>query len=581
MSQNISKYVQINDFLLLEYEFNRDGEVLNITDGFGTGAAVALTDLGTKQYFNTVNSVALGSTNNILELNSSPTDSLRGNWLNNYDDISQYDLLFNTIDYTIGNTTYEYKHDTVKIHIISGYNFDDVAGFLLQVRAQDNSTNMVDLSNFTYIKQTMALNSSNVIKFSSNTLFLGNRFYDKYIEFKIPSVQALGEDDITTLGIALNIKQLSDVYIYYSTIPTVQKDLTTLSNTYNLLEQSIIQLPVISNADNFNVFMADSQAGDFIEFYATWNDTIIGQYMGDIESGRIPLYTSNNPNDNYEEFSAIYGDNAKKWVIIHELSIYEQFPSMTGGSSLLSQKYTFTQDSDYSLPNYFRPILKNADISSSYSIQYICRLSNRMDGTQIIRRASYSSTDTKKYGLNFTRLMVENLIPYKVFNKLENEKANIVEGNLKPKTKYIKVFYDTTKVLVNEKNEVYPQGTGPLYLKNGDSLYKFKFEKYNETSSQRENVDLSGVYNYALVFVLDDGTKIEAPISYSVNMNSTLGELDFKITGDQIVELLKQKNNKYSIIVKNPDKSEYTFYEGLYYSNYQSRSTISTTNPTA
>ena len=54
-------------------------------------------------------------------------------------------------------------------------------------------------------------------------------------------------------------------------------------------------------------------------------------------------------------------------------------------------------------------------------------------------------------------------------------------------------------------------------------------------------------------------------------MNTTLGEIEFKIMEAQIIQLLKQNNNTYSIMVKNPDGSKYTFYEGVYfpYSNYQ------------
>jgi len=562
--QNISKYVQLNDFLLLEYEFSRDDVKESLT---GMQPTVALTDLGTKQYFCGNSSNAIGVFNNILELNSLPTDSQRSSWFNNWDASSRYTPYFSTTS-TVSDT--EYPHDTVKVHIISGYNFDDVAGFLMQVRAEDASTgDLVDLSNFSYFKNIWTQGSDNVVKFASTALYLGNRFYDKYVEFKIPSIYQLGIDTITTsnsFNELLNIKQASDVFVSFSTVPTLQDDTLTDDNFYTLAEKVDVQLPVTSVADSFNAFIAESTGGDYIEYYATWADQIIGQYMGDIESGRIPLYTSNNPNDNYQDFSEQYGSNTAKWVLIHELYVYEQLPGATGGSSLLTQTFSFTQDGDFSLPNYFRPVLRNADIDASYTIQYICRLSNRMDGTQIIRRASFSSTDPKKYGRYFTRLNVENIIPYKVFNRIEAEQANIVEGSLIPKTKYVKTFYDTTTVVYNKDNEIYPQGQGPLLLKTGDSVYKFKFEKLNEAAGQRENVDLSGAYNYALHFKLDDDTNIEAVPTYSTNMNTSIGELEFKLSGDQITKLLKQNNTSFTIIIKNPNGTQYTFYEGVYHS---------------
>jgi len=346
----------------------------------------------------------------------------------------------NQFDSSISISNTSYRHDTIKLHIISGYNFEDIAGFLLQVRAQDTSQNLVDLSNFTYRKQTSDINivttPSNLIKFNSNAIYLANKFYDKYIEFKVPSVSVLGSDVNTNLGTTLNIKQSSDVFINFSTINNIKGDVS-IGTDFLLNENISLQLPVSSSADYFNCFIAEATEGDFIKFYATWGGDIIGNHMGDIESGRISLYTSNVPNDNYENFSSTYGTDAAKWVINHEIYVWEHIDQ----TQLLTQKYTFTQDNNFSMPNYFRPVLKTADIDTSYSIQYICRLTNRMDGTQIIRKSSFSSMDPQKYGMKFTRLYVENLIPYKVFNRVESEKSNQQIISSVSQTKYTKVYF--------------------------------------------------------------------------------------------------------------------------------------------
>jgi len=54
---NISKYISISDFCLIEYEMNRDNTTLNLTT---LGASVVTTKLGTKQYFNTNKPNSLG-----------------------------------------------------------------------------------------------------------------------------------------------------------------------------------------------------------------------------------------------------------------------------------------------------------------------------------------------------------------------------------------------------------------------------------------------------------------------------------------------------------------------------------------
>lgn len=547
MANNISKYVALNDFLLLEYEFNKDNSQINVS---GT---LAHTILGNRQYFSNDNTAL----NNGLRYNSEPNNSNRSSWYINTDNTSLYWSYF---DSSVSIYQPLYKYDTVKVHIVAGYNFDDVPGFLLQIGAKDTSDNLVDISNFTWINQSLLGN--NVIKFSANALYLGNRFYDKYVELKIPSIEELGGDTISNIGQKLSIAALSDVYFTYSTIPEID------NNSYIMQERINLQLPVTSQGDNFNAFIAESTGGDFIEFYATWKDIIIGEYIGDIESGRIRLYTSNDPNNNFEEFADTYGEGAHKWVIMHEIYVYEHTP----GNSLLTQQYVFTQADNFSMPNYFRPVIKNSDIASSYTIQYICRLANRMDGTQIIRKASFASTDPKKYGRYFTRINVDNYIPYKVFNRIGAEAAPIVKLADNRKSKFVKVFFDSTNVMLNMNNQIIPQGAGPLFLKNGDGAYKFSFDKIDENAGgEAVNVDLSGAFNYALLFVLDDNTRIEVVPTFSQNMNTTLGELEFKILGIITAKLLKQKNNTYSIIIKNPDGTSYTFYEGVFfaYTNYK------------
>jgi hypothetical protein len=127
---------------------------------------------------------------------------------------------------------------------------------------------------------------------------------------------------------------------------------------------------------------------------------------------------------------------------------------------------------------------------------------------------------------------------------------------------------------MNSNNEIYVQGTGPLFLKNTDSTYKFKFERYNSTFTEKQNVDLSGVYNYTLLFVKDDGVRVEISPTYSTNMNTSLGEVEFKINADQLNQLLTQKNNSFSIIVNNANGSSYALYQGKYYS-YTDIATVS------
>ena len=81
-------------------------------------------------------------------------------------------------------------------------------------------------------------------------------------------------------------------------------------------------------------------------------------------------------------------------------------------------------------------------------------------------------------------------------------------------------------------------------------------------------MDLSGAYLYSLVFKLDNGNKIEVDAYFDSDntiTNTTLGELAFKLTEDQLFTIKKQKNNNFSIIIKNPNGAYTTFYSGIFY----------------
>ena len=62
------------------------------------------------------------------------------------------------------------------------------------------------------------------------------------------------------------------------------------------------------------------------------------------------------------------------------------------------------QTSDFEDPYLFRPIIKNANAAVSYRIEYNLRLYNSIDNSQIIKRASFGSFDTKKYGKKMKRI---------------------------------------------------------------------------------------------------------------------------------------------------------------------------------
>src|ERR1035437_2011354 len=105
MPTNISRYVQLNDFLLLEWEFNRDGSLGILTTPF-----IVETSLGSTIFCE--GDAAIGKTNNILALNSVPTNTERTNWVI---DSSQPWLTYSPYwETSVGIPTTAYPLDTIK-----------------------------------------------------------------------------------------------------------------------------------------------------------------------------------------------------------------------------------------------------------------------------------------------------------------------------------------------------------------------------------------------------------------------------------------------------------------------------------
>jgi len=125
----------------------------------------------------------------------------------------------------------------------------------------------------------------------------------------------------------------------------------------------------------------------------------------------------------------------------------------------------FSQTNDYDDPILFRPIIKNANTAVSFNINYVLRLYNKGDATQIIKNASLTSFETQKYGRQMLQINL-GVVPTvaNVYNQINNDNGKeLVIGTATPannsantseqiteklvvKTKYVTAFRDRLKV---------------------------------------------------------------------------------------------------------------------------------------
>ena len=125
-----------------------------------------------------------------------------------------------------------------------------------------------------------------------------------------------------------------------------------------------------------------------------------------------------------------------------------------------------SQTQDFDEPILFRPIIKNANKAVSFSINYVLRLYNKADATQIIKNAKLTSFEPQVYGPNMIQVNL-GVVPTvaNVYNQINNDtgKQIVIGGGsgaetlnvdtteqivekLVVKTSYVTTFRDRIKV---------------------------------------------------------------------------------------------------------------------------------------
>lgn len=468
------------------------------------------------------------------------------------------------------------SYDTIKLHILSGYSFEDVYGFLLKVTTLNNDKEIIHLSNWLY-------KNSDLSYHFEKPIILNNKIFDKFIEIKIPSIQylksqKLGDDELANYINHLNINGeetsfLPNINISYSIIKNKDVDYVYEDNlSYNKeigkkfhLENEInLSIPYNSLSDNFNLYMSESTNGNYIDFYTTWCDNPLTSSIVSMFNTRYQLYEAQK--NIYKDSIYNIDENKNQWVVIHE--IVTSFFNNDGKKIMPDETYTLTQEFNYESNEkkifHYKPFIINDIHSNNLSyitFNYTAKLINRMDGVQIVRYGSLTSEKVSKY-IEGYKLNTNNLINYSIYNKIiKNEQKKVANVNTTLKNKYIKVFYDANDIYID--NNYSDTINEEIILKRNTHTYKFSLKRKNE-NGDIVFLDLNDMSSYLLVFSDSNGKNIEIQATYSSNMNLSLGELEFTLTKNIIDKLLNSKYNYFNIMIVNSNGSRSTIYEGKY-----------------
>lgn len=508
-------------------------------------------------------------------------------------------------------------YEEVKVHILTGYTFSDTIGFMITVKAKQNSYRSavtgrtvesdVILGRFVFHKGHV----SNTVSLNPHPLFMAERFYDRYISFYIPSAYYLtNRGNNNALVNALNIASGTSVYFEYSEITDEAFRGLNDTNAYHNFFSSVTEsaylynqgtfymktsvdavVPMNSNSDYFNIKLYYDDETNCIKYYPVWgnvtDDTVVSHsIMNAIESGTIPMDVAgfnDNVDAEFERFTEIYGDDARKWIIRHSLDLVYRYVSPLNENDVYERTEHFEKTDDYTddlqadnglsgdenYKYFFKPVVRNyaSKVCRYINITYTARLMNRLNGAAVVRMGAVTVDRAQsRFGTDANVLDVSNIYTWKLFHKNVTVQPLVNQsGTAKTVTKYITKYASSNNIVTQGEDGVaYGAGSGyVLWLYDTDHNYKFHL--YSDTEMTTP-LDLSGSNTYKLRFKDKEGDIIALNTIYSSNTPIN-GELEFRFTAANAEKILGG-DGKFAIIAVTPENGVTTLFAGLAKSVY-------------
>jgi len=441
-------------------------------------------------------------------------------------------------------------YDSVRYHILAGYNLNNIDGLVLQIQYLD-----VNGSHVTFSQIKLSKGSSQTYTLSPNPLTIGSNIFDKYYEVKIPSLvdmnnkygAATASNKSKTLA-GLTSKSGRG---YQTAAPIRIKAYeilsTTTTNGYDTYGTNLLAALSLESTDpfkNIGAYIAPSDQGDYFEYFAT-------------DNGGFP-----------EDFILFQNSIGNSYYLNHTIETLEQ----VGGALLNTSNFSNIQTTAYDVPNLLRPIVRYPQVASSFTLRYTMTLVNNKDQSRLIRIATYTSTDVSRYGAEIQPLQLQVLPQQqKIYNKVAGStNISVPSSGITPSqiTKFANVFVDRTLVNTSLTNLVvngstlredtsnqttasaaisYGVGQAYITISPFDNYYKFTFfQKANDGTTK--NIDLSSSGEYSMVFVDNQNKKVSAPSIADNNIaKPAKGELAFKIDETLSTQILQFTNKKFYI----------------------------------
>lgn len=581
-----STYIPIDkDFALLEFEYN--SKVISTKDS--NFLRIKNTLSGSINYvsYNPLNYTKVkGLTGNVIDVTAQQISE--NDWVHldidrplKYFEQQNNNLIFEDLWNDIIQELY-ITYNTLKIHILSGYTFDDIAGLIARISYVDNNYNQIFVSNVAYLKEE-------TINYHSHPLQIGDKVYDRYVSILFPTLKDLKDVDTQ---ISNKYKDTDKLFYYKNQFPNIDNSKVNIvlyevnKITTNTKGQLILETVLPLNNDSngitrrevnindafssISAIIQESNNGDYFELFPTYE----GEFLEDYLQQRAQF-------------------NNENYMVIHDIDLYEQQFSIAGYSEIKTQSFTQIQDSNFSEPFKYRPIILNTN-TIAFTVDYTIRLYNQTNPSHIIRRASLTYPNAKKYGRFMSKIDIPlDFQPMKIVNKILLKDDTFNQANVLPtfllsnnketsynynNEQYIPInynnivlnsntlFFDKVNDITNLNSDfsvknltnsdvIYGQGDGVLYLNEFDNFIKFKIYKKENNKLETYN-DISDYSNniFYLNFEASNGTLIKIKQENQDNiLNMVLenGEVFFKIDSISSKQILNSNINKFWLTLEN------------------------------
>jgi hypothetical protein len=577
-----SRFINLSSYCIVEYQFEQLTSLNFYSEDF---TFVENTITGEHQIFNT--DASYNTLKNIQDLSVVSIGNNSYAYLDS-EKVPNY-LTYDTQLTSSTLSGYNVVMDKVRFHFVAGFDFDNFKALILSINNTENNGTKCTFANILLAPETIA----QLIIFNPKPLFLSNAVYDRYVDIYVPSIKNINSDFETapipgiTFAAAITPSPSGPVgFIYNNPITisllecgnkkTIYTNTSVTYDSYEVTDAFHATVSQTNEFDNVGAYVAESLVGDYLEFYLTFNSAFPGEL--------ISILDKRNPNDD--------------WIIVHQLSVFEQ----VGSAFINTSRLVFFQEDSYDEPNVFRPVLKYAHEAISMSVDYIARLTNRRNGEQIIREASFNLVSPKKYGRNLINLpLLEKPQSQKIYNKIVKNNFEATSLFIEPvpvgkqpvvvpqspttitqitevvRTEFIPIFFNNNNISISNVNSmttstdsseevIFAPGKLRFILSPFDNVLKLKvFTEATLANAENPLVPLDLNVNsakYRLVFETTTGKIAIDNVNDSNQENLSTGQVTFNIAKKDSEAVLNSSNRTLYLISVSQDGRETLMYTG-------------------